>query len=434
MQVRKQGLSRSIVIHLAGVAVAAVLLIAGIGLLAAATELSGAVVSSGVVVVESNVKKVQHPTGGVVREVLVKDGVAVAAGDVVIRLDEAVANANLAAVSKAYAELQARHARLEAERSNSDGIAFPDELLQRDDPSIRSMVEGERRFLELRRASAANRKNQLRNRIVQLQDEIVGLTDQLTAKQKELELIEKELAGVETLWQQQLVPISRFAALQREGARLLGESGRLKSSLAQTRGKIAETELQILQIDDDARRDVAKEIADVRAKLEEVFEKRVTAQDVANRVDIRAPQNGVVHELAVHTHGGVIAAGETLMLIVPGNDELIVESRVQPQEIDQVHLGADAVLRFANLNQRTTLEIVGQVVRIGADVSRQDKAGAAYFLVRVAIPRSMLADLDGARLRPGMPAEVFIRTGERTLLSYLMRPVSDQVRRAFRER
>jgi HlyD family secretion protein len=434
MPAQPRRLSHSIAVHLAAIAGATVFLVVGIGFLAASTELSGAVVSSGVVVVESNVKKVQHPTGGVVKELLVKDGATVSAGDILIRLDEAVANANLAAVSKTYAELQARRARLEAERDDAADIQFPDELLQQDDRAIRSMIDGERRLLQFRRNSAANRKSQLQRRIAQLQDEIGGLTDQLAAKQKELELIQKELAGVESLWQQQLVAISRFTALQREAARLLGDSGRLKASLAQSRGKIAETELQILQVDEDAKRDVAKEIAEVRAKSEEIFEKRVAAQDVVDRIEIRAPQGGLVHELAVHTKGGVVAAGETLMMIVPGGDDLIVESHVQPQEIDQVRLGSDAVLRFANLNQRTTPEIVGRVVRIGADASRQDKGSPAYFLVRVAIPKETVNALDGARLLPGMPAEVFIVTGERTVLSYLMRPVSEQMRRAFRER
>lgn len=427
--------TRSIRSHVLAVAVAAALLIGSIGIMGAATELSGAVMSSGSVVVESSVKKVQHPVGGVVKTLLVSDGQKVAAGDLLLQLDETVANANLAAITKSYWDLKARLARLTAERDTQPDIDFPDDLKNAaTEPAVSATLSSERNQFKIRHDAAENHKQQLHERITQFRDEIRGLNEQLEAKTQERELIQKELGGVESLWEQKLVSISRISTLQREAARLLGDRGQLASSIAQSKGKISETELQILQIDEDNRRDVAKELSEVRSKLEETYEKRVAAQDTANRLDIRSPQDGFVHDLTVHTKGGVIAPGETVMLIVPDQDNLLVETRVAPQDIDQVKLGQTAMLRFPNFNQRTTPEISGNVVRVGADISRDDKSAPPYFVVRIAIPKDEITRLDHGKLIPGMPAEVFIRTSDRSVLSYLMKPLADQARRAFREK
>jgi HlyD family secretion protein len=424
----------SIRLHIVGLVIAAAALFGGFGILAASTDLSGAVVSSGTVVVESNVKKVQHPTGGVVKELLVADGQPVKAGAVLIRLDEIVANANLAAMTKAYWELRVRGARLEAERDNKDEVAIPADLRDVTDDNLQAIVEGERGLFRFRRESAANRKNQLHEQIAQLKQEIVGLSDQLDAKGKEFDLIQRELVGVESLWEQKLISITRLMTLQREAARLLGDRGRLKASIAQSKGKIAEATLQIAQVDEDNRRDVAKELADVRGRSAETFEKRIAAQDAVDRLELRAPQDGLVHDLTVHTKGGVIGAGEAVMMIVPGKDTLIVETKVAPQDIDQVKLGQPVMIRFPSFNQRTTPELSGAVSRVSADALQPDKNGPGYFLVRVAIARDEVARLGALALVPGMPADVFIRTADRSLLSYLTKPLTDQAAHAFRER
>lgn len=417
------------------IAAAAVFMVGSMGIMGAATDMSGALISSGSLVVESSVKKVQHPAGGVVKSLLVHEGARVAAGDLLIRLDETVAQANLSAVTKSLWELEARRARLQAERDGAGDVAFPDTLtsLPSGSPAA-AIISGELRFFHLRREASEGQQHQLREQVSQLHQQITGLDDQLTAKKQEAELLAKELVGVEQLWDQKLVSITRLVTLQRDSARLLGERGQLTASIAQAKGKISETELKILQIDQDFRSDVAKELADVRAKYAETVEKQVTARDQAEKLELRAPQAGVVHDLNVHTEGGVIAAGETIMTIVPDQDSLIVETRVQPQDIDQVRLGQPAALRFTNFNQRTTPEIEGEVSRIGADVSREDKSGPAYFTVRIAIGQEQAASLGTTRLMPGMPVEVFIRTGERTLLSYLTKPLADQMHRAFREK
>lgn len=427
--------TQSIHRHVIALCGAAAFIVLGIGVMGAATDMSGAIVSSGSLVVESNIKKVQHPTGGVAKTLLVEEGSRVKGGDPLIQLDETVAQANLSAVTKSLWELEARRARLQAERDGETGIAFPQELsaMPPESPAA-SILAGERRFFQLRGEASDGQKKQLNEQIVQLKEQIAGMEDQLAARKQESELIAKELTSVEQLWEQRLVSLNRLTALQREAARLLGERGQLTASIAQAKGKISETELKILQIDQDFRSGVAKELADVRAKYAETFEKRIAAQDQAEKLDIRAPQSGVVHDLTIHTRGGVIAAGETIMTIVPDMDSLIVETKITPQDIDQVWLGQNAVLRFTNFNQRTTPEIDGEVSRIGADVTRDDKASPSYFVVRIAIAPQQIAKLGKARLMPGMPVEVFLRTADRTLLSYLMKPLADQMHRTFREK
>jgi HlyD family secretion protein len=239
---------------------------------------------------------------------------------------------------------------------------------------------------------------------------------------------------VNELWEKKLIPYTRVTALEREKERLDGERGQLVATVAQSKGKITETELQILQIDQDMRSEVGKDLADIRGKTAELVEKKAAAEDLVRRVDIRAPQDGFVHQLVVHTVGGVVGPGETIMLIVPQADVLEAEARIAPQDIDQIRLGQRAVLRFAAFNQRTTPELDGEVSRVSADVSEDEKTGAQYYTVRIAVADGEIARLGGLKLVPGMPVEAFIQTSPRTVLSYLIRPVHDQIVRAFREK
>ena len=417
----------------------AVILTVGVGGWAGSAEIAGAVIAPGTLVVDSNVKKVQHPTGGVVGELLVRDGDQVKTGNVLVRLDETITRANLAIVLKSLDEHAARQARLDAERDDEDALTFPEALSERGaDPFVSRLLAGERRFFELRRQARTGQKAQLNERIGQIQEQIRGLEEQIAGKAREIELINQELEGVRTLWRQNLVPIARLMALERDAARLHGERGSLISSIAQARGKITETRLQILQIDQDLRSEVSKELADIRAKTSELTEKRVAAEDQLKRIDIRAPQDGRVHQLAVHTVGGVIGPAETIMLIVPDSDVLTVEARIEPHNIDQIRVGQNAVLRFSTFNQRTTPEINGEVARVGADITQEqakDQArGASFYTVRIMIPDSEMARLKGLKLVPGMPVEAFIQTGDRTAISYLVKPISDQLMKAWRER
>ena len=435
MIARAKSPQRSIQRHLLGGLAIVALLAGGIGGLAATTELSGAVIAPGSLVVDSNVKKVQHPTGGVVGELRVRDGDKVQAGDIVVRLDETITQANLAIVVKSLNELQARLARLEAERDNVDSIRFPAELLARaSDPDAARSMTGERNLFEFRRSARAGQKAQLRERIAQLKEEIQGLTGQVAAKKRETELIGQELEGVRDLWRKNLVQIQRVTALERDAARLEGERGQLIAATAQAKGKISEIELQILQIDQELRSEVAKDLREAQGKIAELVERKVAAEDQLKRIDIRAPQNGMVHQSTVHTVGGVITAGEAIMLIVPEADVLTVEAKLAPQDIDQVRVGQSAALRFSAFNQRTTPELNGVVSRVSADLTTDQRTGAAYYVVRITLSESEIGRLDGLRLVPGMPVEAFIRTGERTVLSYVTKPFTDQINRAFRGR
>jgi HlyD family secretion protein len=426
---------RSIRRHVVIVGTVGALVVGGFSSWVALAELSGAVVASGSLVVDSNVKKVQHPTGGVVGELRVRDGVHVRAGDVLIRLDETVTRANLAIVAKGIDELIARQARLEAERDDKEEVSFSSELTTRlQNPDIWRLVHGEQKLFELRQAARAGQKAQLRERIGQLKEEIKGLAEQIDAKNGETELILRELDGVRTLWESHLVPIMRLTQLERETVRIRGERGQLIASTAQAHGKMAETALQIIQIDQDLRSEVAKELREIQGKMAELLERKVAAEDQLMRIDIRAPQSGIVHQLNVHTIGGVITASEPAMLIVPESDDLTVEVKLPPQNIDQLMVGQAAVLRFSAFNQRTTPEINGLVKRISGDIVQDQKSGAAYYLVHIATSLDEIARLDGLKLLPGMPVDAFIQTGNRTVLSYLTKPLRDQIVKAFRER
>jgi HlyD family secretion protein len=429
------GAGGSIRRHILATMTIGILVVVGLGGSAMMTELSGAVVASGYLVVDTNVKKVQHPTGGVVGELSVRDGMRVKAGDVVMRLDATVTRANLAIVVKGIDEAMARQARLEAERDDESELRVPDELSARmDNPDVRRVVRGEQKLFDLRRTARAGQKAQLRERIGQLREEIQGLTQQADAKKREIELIGRELEGVRYLWSKNLIPIMRLTQLEREGVRIKGEHGQLTASMAQARAKITETELQIIQIDQDLRSEVAKELREIQGKMAELVERKVAAEDQLMRIDIRAPQSGIVHQLNVHTVGGVITASEPAMLIVPEADDLIVEVKLPPQSIDQLALRQQAVLRFSAFNQRTTPEINGIVVRISGDVVQDQKSGATYYLVHIATPAEEVARLEGLKLLPGMPVDAFIQTEARTVLSYLIKPLRDQIAKAFRER
>jgi membrane fusion protein, type I secretion system len=421
--------------HLLAGGVIVLLLAFGVGGWAATTQIAGALIAEGSIVVGSNVKKVQHPTGGVVGKLNVQDGDRVKAGDILVQLDDTITRANLAIITKGLDELAARKARLEAERDGAKSVTFPSELLARaNETPVAVAVANERKLFELRRSARLGQKAQLKQRITQLQDEIQGLTAQQNAKAHEIALIGKELEGVRELWKNNLVQITRLTALERDAARLEGERGQLLAAVAQTKGKITETELQVIQIDQDLSSEVAKDMREVDAKFGEFVERKVAAEDQLRRIDIRAPLDGVVLESKVHTVGGVIPAGDTIMLIVPDTENLLVEAKVNPRDIDQVRVGQSAVLRFSAFNLRTTPEINGTVTRVSADTTTDQRTGQNYYTIRIAMKKNEIARLGDIKLIPGMPVEAFVQTGERTVLSYLVKPLQDQFMRAFREK
>lgn len=425
-----------------GIAVVATL-VGGIGVWAASVDIAGAVLASGSVVVDSSVKKVQHPTGGVIGAISVAEGQHVEAGQVVIRLDETVTRANLQMVSKQLDEIAVRQARLKSEQSDLDHIVFPEAIVARSkDPVLDEIMRSETILFESRRTAREGLKAQLHERIAQLREEIEGLSGQLESRRKQLVFAKDELRGLETLEGKSLVSTPRMTAARRTVAELEGDIAQVMAQKAQSKGKISEIELQVLQLGQDLKTEVGKELRDQQGREAELTERQVAAEDQLRRIEIRAPQSGTVHQLNVHTVGGVIAPSEQIMLIVPNADRLVIDAKVAPQDIDQISVGQLAHVRFSAFNQRTTPDVTATVTRVSADLMLEQPHGAEpgmtggvpYYSVRLALTEDGLKKLRDLKLMPGMPAEVHITTGERTALTYFTKPLTDQFARAFRER
>lgn len=455
--------------HLLFSLVVGLLVVVGIGGWATLTEISGAVVSSGTVVVESNTKLVQHREGGIVSEIRVKTGDTVEAGDLLIRLDDTVTRANLAVITKQLTELTAQELRLEAERDDLAKIEWPSEqpvpaaaardasptddaaasgLRLEDSESApasgskptreakawEDIKRGQQLLLEARRNSKEGRKNQLEEQIRQFNKQTEGLEAQVEAKDSEIELIDEELEDLGGLLNKQLVSKSRVTGLRREKARLSGEYGDLIAQIARTKEAISERRIQILQIEESYRAEVLEQLQEVRSRVAQLEEQKIAAEDELTRVDILAPRNGYVHQLSVHTIGGVIAPGETVMQIVPREDQLIVEAQVRPVDIDQMSPGQQARVRFPSFDQRTTPELNAELLTVSADLTEDERTGNSYYVARLVIDDDELGKLGDKALVPGMPVETFMQTGDRTVLSYLVKPVTDQIAHALRER
>jgi len=416
---------------IAGLAVVGVMVL-GVGGWSATAKLSGAVIAPGQVVIEGSSKKVQHPSGGVVGAILVQEGDRVAANSVVLRLDDTQTRAALGIVRSQLIELTGRKARLVAESNADKEMVFPEGFEDADAPS-RQVAAGERRLFEARRTTMEGQATQLRERIGQYKMEIEGLSAQRDAKKKEVKLVEDELRRVRDLADRSLLPVTRLLASEREALRVEAEHGALIAQIARTEGQISETRVQILSLEQNLRADAQKELRDVEARISELSERRIAAEDELRRVEIRAPHAGIVHQLAVHTIGGVVRAGEELMTIVPEDEPLTIEIKVAAADIDQVNPGQTTVVRFPAFNQRTTPELTGTLTRVAADLTREERTGQSYYIAKVELGNDELSKLDRMKLIPGMPVESFTQTEERTALAYFTRPLTDQFARAFRE-
>jgi HlyD family secretion protein len=421
-------------------------LVVGLGLWAATCEIAGAVIASGTVVVATSVKRVQHPTGGVVGDVLVKNGDRVVAGDLLLRLDETVTRANLDVLLRQLEALGLREARLKAERDGLASIILP---AGEKTAGRQEMIDGEVGLFESRRAVVDGQRAELRKRIAELREEASGLAGQMLAKQQEIDLVQEEIRArrklddkerearqleIRQVEVSELATEGRVLALRREQARLEGELGQLRATAAQVRGRIAESEFLIARLGNEARRSILAELAEVQAKAAELSERRIAAEDQLHRVELRAPETGAVHELAVAGRGDVIGAGQVLMLIVPGADKLVIEAKIEPHDIDQVIAADQALVRLVAFDQHVTPELRAVLTRVSADLARDSRTGSTYFVARVEIADEELKRLGAKRLVPGMPAEVQIETQRRTALSYLLKPLSDQLARAWKER
>lgn len=411
------------------------LLLLGFGAWSAYTNIAGAVLAHGTVVVDSNIKKVQHPTGGIVGEIHVRNGDRVMAGDLLVRLDDTQSRAKLKIIANQIDETEGRLARLTAERDDANEINLPKNILERgSDPRVDRIITGEKVLFERRRASLKGETEQMRERIRQLEREIDGLNAQRSAKATEIELIGEELHSLIGLEQRKLVTKAKMMSLRRQAARLKGEHAQIVAEIAKARGRIAEVEIVILQRTREFKKEVALDMRESEARLSELRERHVAAKDQLQRIDITAPDTGYVHQLAVHTVGGVVAAGESIMLIVPESDPLVLEARIAPRDRERISKGTTAKIRFAAFDLGTTPEISGTVQLISADLSEDSRTSTTYYSVRISISERDIDKLKDMKLVPGLPAEVQIRTEDRTALSYFTKPLEDQFSRAFKER
>jgi HlyD family secretion protein len=410
-------------------------LIFGIGFFAwtALMPLDGAVTASGLVALEHSIKKVQHQTGGIVGQIHVREGQRVEEGALLVKLDDTTTRANLGIIMNDLVAGKARLARLLTESDQLPKIVFPDELSKRAvlSTDVRSALENELKLFENRVKSRDGQRQQLKERIGQLRQELGGLATQRQSIDEQLRVARAELSDLKGLQAKGLVQRPRITAIDREIARNEGVLGDVIARTAASTGKIAETELQIAQIVRDMLTEVSKDFRETETKNSELNEKRVAAEDQLRRVDIVAPISGIVQQLQIHTVGGVVGPADPLMLIVPDGDQLIVEVRLQPQDRDQIKFEQDTRVRFSSFNQRTTPELNARVFRISGDVVRDQQSGAYYYTVGVRVPDSELTKLNGARLVPGMPADAFFKTDTRTLLSYLLKPLTDHWQTTF---
>lgn len=398
--------------------------------------IEGAVIAPGQVVVESNRKAVQHLEGGVVDSILVREGDEVAAGDIIVRLQNTLPAANVALIDGQLAELYALRARLEAERDGEVAMAAvrgSEAVLASD--AFAARLAGQRQLFEARRTTKSTQISLLEERIVQQNERISGVDAQIASLREQRRLIEDELASVRELYEKGYAALTRLRSLERESTRLAGEGGSRRADAAEANSIIAEARLQIENLRETNREEAISQLRETEASISELEERRVAAAEALNRTDIRAPQDGRVMGLSVHTIGGVVAPGAALMEIVPGADRLQIAARVSPQDVDKVRAGQDTLVRFSSFGARVTPEAGGVVSTVSADSFADAVTGAAYYLVLIDIPQEEELDrlLRGAPLMPGMPVEAFIRTGSRPAISYFLKPLTDALSRSLRD-
>ena len=398
-------------------------------------RIAGAVVSSGMIQVESNRQVVEHPEGGVVGEILAKDGDVVAAGDVVLRLDNKFLLSSLKVVESQLFEIRARMARLEAERDGRDGLLISNELMQEAalNPEVQEMIDGQQRLFEARRESLQREADQIGEQILQANNQIEGTEAQLTAYVEQEVLVGEELANSQRLLDQGLIEASRVSTLQRERARLLGEIGNLTATVARLRGEVAALEIQDLKLTSLRREDAITTLRDLEPQEIELAERLLSGNETLSRMEVRSPVSGIVHGSRVFAEQSVISAAEPIMYVIPQDQPLIVSSRVESIHVDQVYVGQEVSLRFTAFDQRRTPEINGHVSRLSPDVFTDEVTGLSYYQAELLPADGELEKLGDQQLVPGMPVEAFIRTGDRSPLSYLTKPLADYFNKAFRE-
>ncbi|KIN74134.1 HlyD family type I secretion periplasmic adaptor subunit [Sulfitobacter guttiformis] len=411
-------------------------LFGGFGTWSVTSNIAGAIVASGRIEVERNRQVVQHDSGGTIAEILVNEGDLVNAGDLLLQLDAQQARSELTLIEGQLYELMARRGRLQAQRDGDEIISFPDDLVKvgRLDADAKELMEGQINLFEARRDSVAREIEQLEKQTNQIEDQINGITAQEMSLATQLELIEKQLGSQQQLLDQGLAQAATVLSLQREKARLAGEIGRLVAARAQAEGRITEIEIIGLKLGTSGREEAITQMREIRFRELSLIEQRRALLATIDRLDIRAPVSGIIYELKVTTPRSVIRAAEPLMFLVPQDRPLVIVAQVRPTNVDEISVGQEVNLRLSSLDQRTTPELKGRVILISADSIIDDTTGASFFRAEITLsPGEMERLPEGTQLLPGMPVDAFIKTGDRSPLTYLLKPVTDYFVKSWRE-
>ena len=400
--------------------------------LSAMLQVGGAVVGSGDVAVESNVKTLIHPTGGILKALMVRDGDHVAKGQLLMRLDQGVSSVGAESAALGLEQLLARRARLESERDGARSILFPPELTAKSDARASEAMTRERQLFALRRRERDGSVALLKQRVQQYQEQIASYQAQISAIESQMTLIEPELAGLRKLHDRQLVTINRLNEMERTAVQMKGSKAALESNIAEARAHISEANEQILNVDKQIRSDAGNQLAEVVGQLNDQQVRVATTTDTVDRSEIRAPQSGVVDKVAYATIGSAVPPGQPLLQIVPDRDAMIVEARIRPQDVDQVRVGQAARVTFSGFNRQTTPDIPGKLTFVSPDLTSDQRTGQSFYRIKVRLDADALARAPQIALKAGMPAETFVETGNRSILSFLIKPLLDQLRYSMR--
>jgi len=428
----KWSASRPVVIGVIGI----VVLFGGFGTWAVMSNIAGAVVAPGRIEVDRNRQVVQHDTGGTVAEILVDEGDLVKAGDLLLQLDPREANSELTLIEGQLFELMARRGRLEAQRDEAETIQFPATLIKAAvlNADAQELMDGQQNLFDARRDSVAREREQLAKQANQIEDQIDGIRAQETSLAAQLDLIEPQLVNQQKLLDSGLAQAASVLRLQQEKASLTGEIGRLIAARAQAEGRITEIEIVGLKLGTSGREEAITQLREIRYRELSLVEQRRALLALIDRLDIRAPVSGIVYSMQVTTPRSVIRAAEPLLYLIPQDRPLVIAAQVNPTNIDEISVGQEVNLRLSSLDQRTTPELKGRVMLISADALMEENTGRSYFRAEITLSPGEMERLDeGTILLPGMPVDTFIKTGDRSPLTYLLKPVTDYFVRSWRE-
>ena len=400
--------------------------------LAGVLQVGGAVVGSGEVAVESSVKTIAHPTGGILTAVLIRDGDHVAKGQILMKFDVGVSSVGMESAALGLEQLRARRARLEAERDGAGAFVFPSDLTASNDPKAQDAMSRERRLFALRQRERTGSISLLRQRVRQYQEQIASYNAQIAALDQQMVLVEPELAGLRTLHERQLVTINRLNEMERTAVQMRGSKAALQSNIAEARARISEASEQMLNVDKQIRSDAATQLAEVVGQVNDQQVRVATTSDTVDRSVIRAPQSGTVDKIAFLTVGSAVPPNQPMLQIVPDRDNLVVDAHVRPQDIDQIRIGQPTRVTFSGLNRQTTPDIAGSLIFVSPDLTTDQRTGQSYYRIKVRLDAQALGKAPQVVLKSGMPAEVFVQTNDRSILSFLFKPLFDQIRYSMR--